>query len=468
MDKDDVIYVILLLFSIGFGKVIRTIEDVKKKRNLATAVGFLIVLAVSGRHIWHSLCLILVNAFIITSLEKTVIPAVSFAFSFTYLIFFRMTEYIGMSSPSGHSNMVQMILTLKLVGLAFEVKDTHKGITEGRKDPEFEMSKIPNPTIPSIIHYSFCYIGVLTGPYYSYKTYLDMLNLQFSRFTKCSQYAVQRLKMLPFYGFVFVLANYYFPFEYALAEEFYEDRHFMYRLWYSVPIFLQFRMRMYIGMRMSEAVCIMAGAGCYPSFSDPKPGKGPSKEYVQLYNIRNNLKKAQACEYDFKAIHNIEPAGAEFDMTVRNSMKSWNMTVQYWLANYVFKRFPVNSLRLLATFSVSALWHGIYAGYYCTICSVPFYLPIEDIYSRRLKTIQVSSIVSNVWRIFAVCWRLFLMGYWGITFRLLTLEASFKYWKSVYFLPTIFTFVLYGLSFLIFKKRTNNGENTRSSREKGD
>lgn len=50
-------------------------------------------------------------------------------------------------------------------------------------------------------------------------------------------------------------------------------------------------------------------------------------------------------KYNFETIHSVIVSSCEFEPTVRQSMKSWNMTIQYWLAAYVYKRFPVKSLR---------------------------------------------------------------------------------------------------------------------------
>lgn len=79
-------------------------------------------------------------------------------------------------------------------------------------------------------------------------------------------------------------------------------------------------------------------------------------------------------------------------------MKHWNITVQYWLAVNIYKRFPNKKFRTAATMLVSAAWHGVYTGYYICIGCVPFYLPIEDIYVKlfiknntglvSIKTIQ--------------------------------------------------------------------------------
>lgn len=50
-------------------------------------------------------------------------------------------------------------------------------------------------------------------------------------------------------------------------------------------------------------------------------------------------------KYSFTAVHNIEGWNADFEPTIRSSMKYWNMAIQYWLAFYVYKRFPYKAYR---------------------------------------------------------------------------------------------------------------------------
>jgi lysophospholipid acyltransferase 7 len=70
--------------------------------------------------------------------------------------------------------------------------------------------------------------------------------------------------------------------QYAESEEFYNERSFLYRLWYINPSFFIFRMCIYIGMALSECVCTMAGLGAYPEFTEPRSGHGPTKEFGKL------------------------------------------------------------------------------------------------------------------------------------------------------------------------------------------
>ena len=64
-------------------------------------------------------------------------------------------------------------------------------------------------------------------------------------------------------------------------------------------------------------------------------------------------------------MHNIDEYGVETVTTMREALKTWNMTVQWWLASNIYKRIPSTvprALRTVAVMVTSSAWHGVYAG----------------------------------------------------------------------------------------------------------
>ena len=59
---------------------------------------------------------------VITSFLDRKCHIYSFAWCFSYLTFFRLSGWLGLPPPPSHTNAIILILTLKLVGLAFEVQ----------------------------------------------------------------------------------------------------------------------------------------------------------------------------------------------------------------------------------------------------------------------------------------------------------------------------------------------------------
>lgn len=62
MNRDDVIYLALLLASICFGELVRRINDARLKQRTTTVLGLAVVYLVSGIHISHALLVTIVNA----------------------------------------------------------------------------------------------------------------------------------------------------------------------------------------------------------------------------------------------------------------------------------------------------------------------------------------------------------------------------------------------------------------------
>ena len=73
--------------------------------------------------------------------------------------------------PPSHTNAVQMIMTLKLMGLAFEVHDSWKSNASedsNKLDQKYQNIDV-SPRALDIFHYAFAHTGVLTGPYYRFR-----------------------------------------------------------------------------------------------------------------------------------------------------------------------------------------------------------------------------------------------------------------------------------------------------------
>lgn len=86
-----------------------------------------------------------------------------------YLLFFRTVDWFGLPTPTGHCNMIQMILTLKVIGLAFERNAVYTKSREVDKNDDKEIvftaaeREISDISVLNMFHYCFNYIGLLTG-----------------------------------------------------------------------------------------------------------------------------------------------------------------------------------------------------------------------------------------------------------------------------------------------------------------
>ncbi|XP_069942145.1 lysophospholipid acyltransferase 7 [Cherax quadricarinatus] len=437
MKTDDIVYLSLLIASIGFGQLYRRLGSPEVRKWVGTCVGVLLTLAVSGTHILHPLLLTATNILIINYVSKSLCHAVSFWWSFSYLLFFRICHHLGLEAAPAHTNAVQMMITLKLIGVCFEVHDTWRKRGEAKKNDDEKRAQLElelkyeevDPSPMDIFHYAFCYIGVLTGPYYKYRVYEDMLQgSPVSSGLDCLQATLRRIWVVPLYGTAFLASDYFFPLSFAEDEVIFKDYGFFYRIWYMTPVFFNFRMRIYAGFVLSECVCIMAGLGAYPVACEPKPGRGPSK--YEALEVRSE-KESTKVEYNFETIHNIDEFGADFTPTVRAGMRCWNMTVQFWLASNVYKRLKLaRPVREALTMLASAYWHGVYPGYYLSMLTVPFILAVEDYFDRLVRR-RLGDSGKYAYDWFAWFVKMQNFAYMGMAFLLLRVDTTLHYWHSI-------------------------------------
>ena len=123
--------------------------------------------------------------------------------------------------------------------------------------------------------------------------------------------------------------------------EWQESSGFLWKVFYMMPVFFNFRMRIYAGFVLSECACIMAGLGAYPTISDPRPGQGPTKLDVLDGGVSETEDDVKV---NFETVHNIDEWGSDFAPSMREALRCWNMTVQHWLVAVVYKRFPIRSV----------------------------------------------------------------------------------------------------------------------------
>ncbi|CAD6997890.1 lysophospholipid acyltransferase 7 [Ceratitis capitata] len=443
MSLDDVIYVICLLGCIGAGHYVKKINDETTRKFISTGLGLLVVFIASGIHALHCIISTTIGSLAVIHIHPRNGHLITFCIMFGYLIFFRLAHIFGLPNYPGHTNMIQMVLTLKVSGVAFEKTDAWKKLqkrekeiaerqnNEGAKtaEPLVEITdydvELQNIGFLEIFHYCFNYIGVLTGPYYRYRTYLDYFEMPFKDYAPHINATLEKLKYACLYCVLYLAANYIWPLEYALTDEFYQERSFIYRLMYVWPTFFTFRMRIYTGLTLSECVCTMAGFGAYPDEADVANGEGPRKQYTHL------RRDAEKRTYNFTTIVNVRVRSVETCWTFREGMRHWNICIQYWLAMNVYRLFPSKKYRTIVTLLCSAFWHGFRPGHYFCIMGAPFYVALEDVWHKLVRKDAIGLQRQIIDVIFWIA-KFFAFSYLGISFLLASFTNIWKYYNSVY------------------------------------
>ncbi|XP_046883440.1 lysophospholipid acyltransferase 7 [Hypomesus transpacificus] len=427
MSPDELVYLGILAASIPIGFLFRYLSPPVKQR-AALLVGLSITIATCQIHTLHSLMTVL-GTWVIIKSNWQMAPALSLGWSFLYLFFFRMVTWFNLPAPTPFANAIQLLLTLKMVSIANEVKSFH----EEKKKEVSSFSKSPvigglsqEPSLYDIVAYSYCYVGIMTGPFFRFQTYMDWLRQPRPLSLPGQEPCLQRLKLVPVYAGLFLAVNSVYPLSYVRTEEFLEHNYF-FRLFYMILVFFVFRMRFYAAWCGAEAGCISAGLGCYPQGALSKPGGGPTVNY--------SLDPDVPAVYDFKTIQNIDCYNTDFCVKVRHGMRYWNMTVQWWLHHYIYPNSPFKAYTLRAgwTMFISAYWHGLHAGYYLSFLTIPLCIAAESAMESSVRA-KLGPRGQNIfdW----VHWFLKMRAYDYMCMGFVLLKASdtINYWSSIYFI----------------------------------
>ena len=432
--KDDNLYLIFLLLCLPLGWLNRLINHRGLRQIYLGAVGFIITYLMSGTQTLHSIVTILV-AFLIYELlhNSKYLTATTFIWCFGYLTFFRCSYLLGLAPFSKLANAVQLLLTLRLCSVAADAREYATCSAEKLDLFTGHYSYFLNYNDGTLrsrffqyISFSYCFLGLFTGPFFRAKTYFDMVcNPNLSRIPYRDAF-IKVIYCLPLYLTVFLVLTKLFPNEYIGTEEYYaHEWGALFRLAYVAPCLVAFRWRFYIAWTISVASCILAGLGAYPESARSRPGIGPTR----VSDRKDN-------SVSYKTVENIEVWQIETSTTIDGPLQHWNMTVQFFFYYYIYKIAPNRTLGRFATFGLSAYWHGLNLGYYMAffmfmLCITAQYSFIRFTHPLRVKGTEKLWVVID----FLCCWRAYEFN--GFAFLLLTPEKIFRSWASVYYIGHI-------------------------------
>lgn len=252
---------------------------------------------------------------------------------------------------------------------------------------------------------------------------------------------------------------------------------FFYRLAFVSVSFLGERFKFYFAWKISEGACIMGGFGCEGtegSRSESR-GEGRKEENVSVLGGRvegssaqnSSEKGPESMTYfgtfrrnvivGWRGVENIDILAFESGTNIQSLSRAWNKRTQNWLEQYVYHR---TDRSLIVTYTVSALWHGLYPGFFMF-----FFAAALMSASERLIRIKVNPLVltdprsplfhshsaATVRTLYGVIgWAVTSMTltYHAQTFYMKTFERSIGAFRSFYFIPNIAFVAVYLLLLL--------------------
>lgn len=319
----------------------------------------------------------------------------------------------------------QMVLTQKLHMLAFNLYDGEL-LAQGSDDraakkcKEFALPKLPS--LLEFLGYTFCFSNVLSGPAFEFATYCHACDG--SLLYKPDGTPRGKIPsnvwptMKPFLISLVCLANFVvlgaiFPMldptdpqkntPAILTPEFLAQP-WIKRYAYMWTALLVVRQKYYFAWKNSEGAHNIWYAG-FEGFDEA----GNIKGWENSSNV--NI-------FEFETASNVQTLS-----------KEWNKKTSLWLTRYVYIR---TGGSLVATYGMSAFWHGFYPGYYLFFLSVPLLTFCERMGKKKISP-RFSSDKWSLYGIATILTTSFFVEYMVSAFTLLAFDRAWGNWKANYF-----------------------------------
>eukprot|EP00128_Syssomonas_multiformis_P011090 Colp12_sorted_trinity150504_noHs@21343 len=380
-----------------------------------------------GQTISHLLVCVAVSYIILYFAGKTKIGlALNWVWAMGYLSY----GYVAFATESYDINWTvsQCILTLRLIGLAFDYHDFHnKKPEEITGDLQLTaLDKLPDPL--AMLGFSFFHGAALVGPQYPYKRHREFV--EGTLFDKTMPipwaYVLNRMGL----SFVYLGLNTVF----AVVMG-YTYAHMMTPEFNELPFYVKFFYVVFVGkVALSKyiGVWLLAHGSCVVSgvTYDGKDESGRVK---------------------WNRLENCLPRRYETSLSLQGLIESFNINTNLWSMRYCFKRLRFlgnKNLSLLFTLLFLALWHGFHLGYFVTFLFEFYYMDVErkvkSMGGPFYKTLPPAAMLAMKPVLFLI--RSYALGFALITFELLSVSKSAVVWGHTYYFGFYAPLIVYAVA----------------------
>ncbi|GAV79416.1 MBOAT domain-containing protein [Cephalotus follicularis] len=361
----------------------------------------------------------------------------SFLLGFGYLIGCHVYYMSGDAWKEGgiDATGALMVLTLKVISCSINYND---GLwkEEGLREAQKKNRLIKMPSLIEYFGYCLCCGSHFAGPVYEMKDYLEWSEGKgiWAHSEKGSPLPYgATLRAFVQAAFCMGIYLYLVP-HYPLSrftDPIYQEWSFWKRLSYQYMAGFTARWKYYFIWSISEASIIISGLGFsgWTETSPPKPRWDRAK--------------------------NVDIIGVEFANSAVEVPLVWNIQVSTWLRHYVYERLIQKGkkpgfFQLLATQTVSAVWHGLYPGYIMFFVQSALMIAGSKVIYRWQQAIPPNmALVKKIVGFMNFAYTVLVLNYSCVGFMVLSLHETLASYGSVYYIGTVIPIILLVLGNII-------------------
>ncbi|XP_068999297.1 lysophospholipid acyltransferase 1 [Embiotoca jacksoni] len=319
-----------------------------------------------------------------------------------------------------------MIVTQKITTLAFQL---HDGLCKKNEQLTSEQKLMAISVRPSLIEYlsyNLNFLSILVGPCSNYTDYIDFIEGRhvsrrlrqhpgtcngqngYDKTLDPSPLNAVYRKLLVCCGCMlsFLIVTRSLPIKYNINSHFVSQAPFLTRLMYAFFSIQAARPKFYFAWTLADAVNNAAGYGFLGMDENGKPS--------------------------WDLICNISIIGIETATSFKTFIDNWNIRTGIWLKTVCYDRAPKH--RLALTFILSALWHGVYPGYYFTfLTAIPITMAARAIRKSVRHHFLGSRSLKLGYDILTWAATQLAICYTVMPFLLLAVDDTIVYYRSMYF-----------------------------------
>lgn len=396
---------------------------------VATLFGISFLIFCFGWYSAHILTVVLASYLIIIKADISNVHKYSMVTAMGYLTMCQMSRVFifnyGILSTDFSGPL--MIVTQKITTLAFQLHDGMCKKPEQLTQDQKHMAISERPSFIEYLSYNLNFLSVLVGPCSNYRDYIDFVEgrhirsrLRLAHSGVCNgqngynmipdpsplNVVCQKLLLCSGCMLFFLTVTRSLPITYNVDPHFVNHAPFLTRLTYAFFSIQAARPKFYFAWTLADAVNNAAGYG--------------------FMGIDENGKSS----WDLNC--NLNIWGIETATSFKTFIDNWNIRTGIWLKTVCYDRAPKH--RLALTFLLSALWHGVYPGYYFTfVTAIPITMAARLVrksvrcYFLGSKSVKLGyDILTWVATQLAIC-------YTVMPFLLLAVEPTIIYYRSMYF-----------------------------------
>ncbi|KAL7874808.1 hypothetical protein SRHO_G00057780 [Serrasalmus rhombeus] len=319
-----------------------------------------------------------------------------------------------------------MMITQKITTIAFQVHDGMCRKQEELTPEQRRLTVVTRPSLLEYLSYNLNFMSILVGPCSNYKDYIEFIEgrhvqSKLKRLREGSpeqngwdalsepspvQAVCQKLLVCVGCMFWFFAITKSFPVTYTVDPEFLSQASFLRKLVYSLISLQAARPKFYFAWTLADAIHNAAGYGI----------SGVDEKGQVSWDLISNIR-----------IWEIETA-----TSYKAFIDNWNIQTGVWLKNVCYDRVPYYQTPL--TFVLSALWHGVYPGYYFTfLTGIPVTLAARAVRRNFRQYFLGSPTVKFAYDVVTWLATHLAICYTVAPFTLLAMEPTLEYYRSMYF-----------------------------------